>query len=130
MNLLPFLKPAVDKVLEFIPNPAEKQRHKAEIEKLLVDAAMQGALAQLEVNKAEAQHKSIFVAGGRPFIMWVCGVGLLFNVLLSPILSIWFEMPDVDMDILYPVLMGMLGLGGLRTYEKLKGVAREVDPKF
>ena len=59
------------------------------------------ALGQMEVNKAEAAHKSLLVAGWRPFIGWVCGVGLLYNVLIQP------------------------GMSGLRTYEKFKGVQRE-----
>ncbi len=85
---------------------------------------LQLLVGQMEINKAEAAHKSIFVSGWRPFIGWVCGVGLLYNVLLSPILDVWFTMPEIDPGLLYPVLMGMLGLGGMRTAEKFKGVAR------
>jgi|TARA_R110000787_G_scaffold171566_1_gene284182 hypothetical protein len=83
------------------------------------------ALGQMEVNKAEAAHKSLLVAGWRPFIGWVCGVGLLYNVLIQPIFDIWFTMPEINPDLLYPVLLGMLGMSGLRTYEKFKGVQRE-----
>jgi len=82
-------------------------------------------LGQIEINKIEAAHKSLFVAGWRPFIGWVCGLGLFYNVLLHPFLDIRYEMPPVDPSMLYPVLMGMLGMGGLRTYEKIKGTARE-----
>ena len=85
---------------------------------------LQLLVGQMEINKVEAAHKSIFVSGWRPFIGWVCGVGLLYNVLLSPILDVWFTMPEIDPGLLYPVLMGMLGLGGMRTAEKFKGVAR------
>jgi hypothetical protein len=81
--------------------------------------------AQLEVAKIEAGHKSLFVAGARPAIMWICGMGLGYNVVLHPILSIWFEMPPVDMETLYPTLMGMLGLGSMRSFDKKNGVARE-----
>ena len=129
MNLLPFIKPAVEKVLEFIPNPAEKARHKAEIEKAIVDAAMNGALAQIEVNKVEAQHDSMFVAGWRPAVGWVCATSLAYSYILSPILAIWFEIPTLELGPLMTLLTGMLGMGGLRTYEKLKGVAREFSPK-
>jgi hypothetical protein len=100
--------------------------------KLKADAASQefaGDLSllvgQLEINKVEAAHKSLFVAGWRPFVGWVCGVGLLYNVLIQPIFDIWVDMPEINPDLLYPVLLGMLGMSGLRTYEKFKGVQRE-----
>ena len=79
-------------------------------------------LGQLQINKMEAQHKSIFVSGWRPFIGWICGFALAYNVIFSPILSIWYKMPDVDPSLLYPVLLGMLGLGAMRTGEKMQGV--------
>tara|TARA_R110000782_G_scaffold33535_3_gene80771 strand:+ start:1521 stop:1919 length:399 start_codon:yes stop_codon:yes gene_type:complete len=88
-----------------------------------IDAGEQAVkLGQMAINRQEAAHKSIFVAGWRPFIGWVCGIGLLYNVLLNPILSVWVTMPSVDPAQLYPVLMGMLGLGSLRTVEKIKKV--------
>lgn len=77
---------------------------------------------QLAINQQEAAHKSIFVSGWRPFIGWICGLGLFYNVLLSPIMAVWFTMPNVNPADLYPVLLGMLGLGGLRTAEKFKNV--------
>jgi hypothetical protein len=82
-------------------------------------------LAQLEVAKIQAGHKSLFVAGARPAIMWICGLGLGYNVLAYPILNIWFAMPPIETELLYPTLMGMLGLGTMRTVDKIKGVARE-----
>jgi len=80
---------------------------------------------QLEINKVEAAHKSLFVAGWRPAIGWTCGIALLYSTILSPILDIWFVIPKVDTSLLQTVLMGMLGLGAMRSYEKTKGVQRE-----
>ena len=81
--------------------------------------------AQIEVNKVEAAHKSLFVAGWRPAIGWIYGLALLYSTIISPILGIWFTVPVVDTSLLTTVLMGMLGLGAMRTFEKTKGVSRE-----
>lgn len=83
------------------------------------------AKGQLEVNKVEAAHKSLFVSGWRPAIGWICGLALLYSTILSPILSIWFTVPPVDSSLLTSVLMGMLGLGAMRSFEKKNNVARE-----
>ena len=76
-----------------------------------------------ELNKAEAQHRSIFVAGWRPFIGWVCGVAFATHYIIIPVIATYtdFAVPEFDTNSLFTVLMGMLGLGGLRTYEKMKG---------
>ena len=86
---------------------------------------LQALKGQLAINQQEAAHKSLFVAGWRPFIGWICGFGLAYNVLINPILSTWFTMPPVDPGLLYPVLTGMLGLGAMRSWEKSRGVGRE-----
>jgi hypothetical protein len=77
---------------------------------------------QGEINKIEAQHRTIFVAGWRPFIGWVCGIALAYNFVLRDLL-IWFIGPEqvppaLQMEHLMTVLIGMLGLGGMRTFEK------------
>jgi hypothetical protein len=90
-------------------------------------------LAQIEVNKAAAKSDSLFVAGARPFILWVCGLGFAMNFLIAPIGTFCANIagypeivfPQADLSVMLPVLMGLLGIGGLRTYEKVKGVARE-----
>ena len=79
---------------------------------------------QSEINKVEAQHRTIFVAGWRPFIGWICGVALAYNFVIRD-LFIWITKttdapPPLQMEHLMTVLLGMLGLGGLRTYEKIK----------
>jgi hypothetical protein len=78
---------------------------------------------QAEINKMEAQHRTVFVAGWRPFIGWVCGFALAYNFVLRDLL-IWWVGPDtappaLQMEHLMTVLVGMLGLGGMRTFEKL-----------
>ena len=80
---------------------------------------------QTKINAVEAQHRTLFVAGWRPFIGWICGVALAYNFVIRD-LFIWLTQtteapPALQMDHLMTVLLGMLGLGGLRTYEKIKG---------
>jgi len=86
-------------------------------------------MGQIEINKAEAQHRSMFVAGWRPFLGWGLSFAMLWHFVLAPITIFGFsyagvtapDLPVFDMDSLLTVLMGMLGLGGLRTVEKIKG---------
>ena len=80
---------------------------------------------QTKINAVEAQHRTLFVAGWRPFIGWICGGALAYNFVIRD-LFIWVTKtteapPALQMDHLMTVLLGMLGLGGLRTYEKIKG---------
>jgi len=114
------------------PDPVKQAEEQRKLQELAQDgdiarlnAQVKLLVGQLEINKTEAVHKSIFVAGWRPFIGWVCGVGLMYNVILSPLLGIWVEVPEVNPELLYPVLLGMLGLGFQRSFEKFKGVSRE-----
>ena len=83
--------------------------------------------AQLEVNKVEAGHTSMFVAGWRPFTGWVCSFALLYHFILQPLLTFMLYtfgneivLPTFDMGTLTTVLLGMLGLGGMRSFEKVK----------
>jgi hypothetical protein len=90
------------------------------------------ARGQMEINKQEAASRNVFVAGWRPFIGWVCGVAMAWHFVIAPFVmffATWFgaeipELPVFDMDSLMTVLLGMLGLGGLRTYEKSKGLSK------
>ena len=88
-------------------------------------------LAQIDVNKAEAASGSIFKGGWRPFVGWVCGVAMLYHFLLQPIIvftlsaaGITVDLPEFDMGSLMTILMGLLGLGGLRSFEKHKGITK------
>lgn len=87
------------------------------------DKMMELVKVQSEINKMEAQHRSVFVAGWRPFIGWICGVALLYNFIIRDVIA-WFSPdampPAIQMDQLITILLGMLGLGGLRTFEKIK----------
>lgn len=81
---------------------------------------------QSEITKVQAAHRSLFVAGARPFIMWVMGCGFLFAFLINPILqwSLSIAGPALPVDIMMELTLGMLGLSGLRTFEKITGVAK------
>lgn len=127
--LLPIIGTVIDKV---IPDNNAREAAKAEMEKALVDNANAINLAVLEVNKAEAMHRSIFVAGWRPFVGWSCGVAFAWHYIGAPIATFILayagidapELPTFDMGSLLTVLMGMLGLGGLRTFEKMRGLTK------
>lgn len=115
------------KVLDkFIPDP--EARAKAESE--LRSSLQLWDKAQTDVNAVEAANPSVFVAGWRPFIGWVCGVSLAYQYVVTPIimwLAVTFHValaapPKLD-DTLWQLVFAMLGLGGLRTFEKIKGVA-------
>ena len=87
------------------------------------DKMMELVKVQSEINKMEAQHRSIFVAGWRPFIGWICGVALFYNFIIRDVIAWVSPMampPASQMDQLITILLGMLGLGGLRTFEKIK----------
>jgi len=78
---------------------------------------------QTKINEIEAQHRTLFVAGWRPFIGWVCGLAFAYHFILFPIIRTIYpdvQFPKLDTEPLFTVLLGMLGLGGLRTFEKLK----------
>ena len=94
--------------------------------------ALEPGKLQIELSKIEASHRSIFVAGWRPFIGWVCGIALLYNFIIRDILA-WIlksaevaaeAPPELAMEHLMTILLGLLGLGGYRTIEKLGGKAK------
>ena len=126
MSILTSLIGPVTGLLDkFIEDKDQKNAIAFELATMAEKHAQELAKGQLEVNKVEAAHKSLFVSGWRPAIGWICGLSLFYSTILSPILGIWFTVPDVDTSLLTTVLMGMLGLGAMRTFEKTKGVSRE-----
>lgn len=113
----------------WVPDPEKKREAEMEMIRMAADGELKQVIAQLEINAKEAQHASVFVAGWRPFYGWAGGVGFVYAVIGQPLLA-WFANikgwpapPALNMDLLWVVITGMLGIGGLRTIEKAKGVA-------
>ena len=121
---------------KLVPDPTAKAqmqlqllqlKQTGELQALTADTTL--AQAQLEVNKAEATSSSLFVSGWRPFVGWVCGIGLGNDFIVRPaaiyVSSVMHvagaSWPALDMASLMPLLLGMLGLGAMRTYEKING---------
>ena len=114
----------------FLPDPAAKAAAELELVKMAADGDMKQMLAQLEINAKEAQNPSLFVAGGRPLFMWIGGFGFGYATIIQPFLAWvalikgWPAPPDVNVDLLWVVITGLLGIGTLRTVEKAKGVTK------
>jgi len=100
-------------ILEMVPNAEQR----AQAANKLQDLAAQISAAQSETNKTEAASSSLFVAGSRPFIGWICGFGFLYSIIQPPL-----HLPAADMQNIIAILGGMLGLGTMRTVEKMGGV--------
>ncbi len=133
---LEFVGKIADKIW---PNPAEKAAGLLELEKLRqtgelaqLTADTDLAKGQLAINQAEASSASLFVSGARPFIMWVCGVAFSYTLILQPFMvflcavlgKVLPPLPNIDTNLLGWALGGILGLGTMRTTEKIKGVAK------
>ena len=112
------------------PDPAQAAAAKLELFKLQQSGELAQIAGQMDVNKAEAANPNVFVSGWRPFIGWVCGLGFGVQFVFGP-LAEWgsalyghpVKFPPMDIGTMMPLLLGMLGLGGLRTAEKIQGVA-------
>ena len=122
----------VDRVLAFIPNPQEAARAKLEAEAKLIDIIAKENIAQTEVNKVEAGSASVFVSGWRPAIGWIGATCLAWFYVLQPATSyiIPLAWPEVVLPVpaqpeaMFELILGMLGIGGMRTFEKVRGVTR------
>lgn len=114
----------------FIPDPEKKAAAEMEMFRMAADGELKQVIAQLEINAKEAAHPSVFVAGWRPFFGWVGGLAFAYSVIIQPIMAWygaskgWPTPPSINMDLLWVVVTGMLGIGGLRTFEKSKGVSK------
>jgi hypothetical protein len=112
------------------PDPAQGAAAKLELIKLQQSGDLAQMTGQLEINKVEAANANMFVSGWRPAIGWVCALALLYQYLVRPLAVAIFAavghplpvMPGLDEN-LWQLMMAMLGMGGLRTFEKVQGVA-------
>jgi hypothetical protein len=117
------IKPVGDILDKFVADKDLKIKLSHELEKEIISLNK----AQLEVNKVEAQHNNIFVSGWRPFIGWCCGLSLAYHFILEPVIQyilivngIQYDTPEFDFSQLSTIVMAMLGMSTLRTYEKTK----------
>jgi hypothetical protein len=132
-SLVSAILPTVtDVVGRFLPEDKEaRAKAEREIEQQLATHLAQIDLAQMDINKEEAKSRNVFIAGWRPFIGWTCGIALAWTYVGVPVLQFilaqtghLIDLPALDMSQMMPILMGMLGLGGLRTFEKFKKVSK------
>ena len=133
MSVLTSLVGPVTGLLDkFIEDKDQKAKLAHEIATMREKQSQEALLAQLEINKAEAASGSLFKGGWRPFVGWTCGIAFAYHFVLQPLLIFVFayigletpDLPAFDVGTLLPVLGGMLGIGGLRSYEKTKGLTK------
>jgi len=124
--------PVASLLEKFIPDKDLRSRLSHEIATMAEKNAHEQIKAQLEINKTEAQHNSLFVSGWRPAVGWTCCLGMAANFLIIPMTNFALALassnitiPLIDLETMLPVLLGMLGLGGMRSFEKSKGVSRK-----
>lgn len=117
---------------KFIEDKDQKARLAHDLATMADQHAQELAKGQLAINLAEAQHKSLFISGWRPALGWVAVFGMFGNYITIPftnfamaLLEIDITIPLIPLETMMPIVMGMLGLGGLRTFEKHKGVHRD-----
>ncbi|MFN9956502.1 MAG: 3TM-type holin [bacterium] len=115
-----------------IPDQEEKRKAEMELIKMAADGELKQVMGQLEINAKEAAHPSVFVAGWRPAFGWVGAAAFGYSTILQPLLT-WIgtnawhwtsAAPLIQSDLLWVVITGMLGIGGMRTFEKQKGVSK------
>ena len=126
------IEPVTGLLDKFIEDKDQKAKLAHEIATMGEKHAQQLSLAQIEVNKAEASSGSFFKGGWRPFVGWVCAVAFAYHFVIQPLLIFIFsnagieppDLPEFEMNTLLTVLGGLLGIGGLRTYEKRKQLTK------
>ncbi len=129
--LAALIEPVSELIGKFVPDKDKANALAHDLATMADKHHHEAMLAQLEVNKVEAAHPSLFVSGWRPGAAWICVVAMGFNFILLPVLTpiltayTTIVMLPLDWQSMSPVLLGMLGLGTIRGAEKLKGVARK-----
>ena len=114
----------------FIPDPEKKREAEMELVRMAADGELKQVIAQLEINAREAAHPSIWTSGWRPAFGWCGAAGFVYATIGQPVLAWisatkgWPAPPELNLDLLWVVITGMLGIGGLRSVEKIKGVAK------
>lgn len=127
--LAPLLDVGKSLIERFFPNKEEARKAEAEFLKMAMDGELKQVIAQLEINAREAAHPSVFVAGWRPAFGWIGALSFFYATIAMPVLAFvanikgWPLPPELNLDLLWVVVTGMLGIGGLRTFEKTKNVA-------
>ena len=124
--------PATDLLDKFIEDKDQKAKLAHDLATMADKHAQEISLAQISVNKEEAASGSLFKGGWRPFVGWVCGVAFCYHFILQPLVIFIVaiagvdipDLPEFQMNTLLTVLGGLLGIGGLRTYEKQKGLTK------
>lgn len=130
--LAPLLEVGKTIIDRLVPDKEENRRAEAEVLKMFAEGELKTVMAQLEINAREATHPSIWVAGWRPFFGWVGGSAFAYSTIVQPLLTwvghnVWMwqqPAPAIESDLLWVVITGMLGIGGMRTYEKHKKVTK------
>ena len=132
MALLSLIGPATKLLGKFIEDKDQKNKLAHSLATMAEKHAQELSKGQIDVNKEQAKHPSIFVSGARPAIMWVCCLGLLWQFFVGPILTwgamMWYpEMvpPELEVEGLVTLVMSLLGLGAMRSFEKSKNIARD-----
>lgn len=126
------LAPAIGTLIDrLIPDVHEAGKAKAEIEAKLIEASLAANQAQTEINLQEAKHRSVLIAGWRPAVGWSCALGFAWVYIGNPVAS-WVlalsgnatPLPAIDTAPLTEMLLAMLGMAGLRSFEKMKGLTK------
>lgn len=126
LSIFDAVTPVINKILDFIPDPTQR----AEAQKELIASLQAWDAQQTTINAAEASNESVFVSGWRPFIGWVCGWAFAWKFIIQPF-AVFFiiacgiefdvkSLPVLDWTEMSSVLLGMLGLGGLRSFDKMQ----------
>lgn len=128
-QLIETLLPVAKRFFPADPDKAASLAHEMALARMQADADVRKG--QLEINRAEAQSRDLWTSGWRPSVGWSCSAALFFNYVALPLLkaiAAWqghpFEMDPLDLSVMLPVLLGMLGLSGIRSHDKLKGLTK------